>query len=62
MTKDFLKMAIVKDLMKVHCSGIDRENLVISVAEHFKIITGIMTNYTITGRITDSKHLELINF
>ena len=44
MTKDFLKMAIVKDLMKVHCSGIDRENLVISVAEHFKIITGIMTD------------------
>jgi len=42
-------MAIVKDLMKVHCSGIDRENLVISVAEHFKIITGIMTNSIIRG-------------
>ena len=49
MTKDFSKMAIVKDLMKVHCSGIDRENLVISVAEHFKIITGIMTNSIIRG-------------
>ena len=42
MTIDFLKMAIVKDLI-VHCSGTDRENLVISIAQHFKIITRIMT-------------------
>ena len=51
MTKDFAKMAIVKDLMTVHCRGIDRENLVISVAQHFKIITGIMVDNIISGYI-----------
>ena len=56
MTKDFAKMAIVKDLMTVHCRGIDRENLVISVAQHFKIITGIVTNSIIPGH---SRILEI---
>lgn len=53
MTKD-LKMSIVRDLMRVHYNGTDhkkRKNVVISITQYFKKITGIITDNVILGHI-----------
>ena len=50
MTKD-LKMPMVKDLMRVHYNGIDKENRYFCNIEHFKVITGILIDSAISAHI-----------